>query len=71
MCVKVISGSKQEWDNIWSFCLKNQTLLPYLSPVGHQWGDLTFDWQVRSILQATLEKGQIRGGWEDKKKQNE
>ncbi len=64
----IISGEQQEKNNIWSFHLIQQALPPYLSPVGHQWGDLTFDWQVCSVLQAALEKEQIQGGSEEKKK---
>lgn len=50
-----------------------KALPPYLSPVGHQRGDLTFDWQVCSVLQAALEKKRNQGGSEEKtkKKQSE
>lgn len=56
--VRIVYFKRQS--NIWSYHLIQCALPPYLSPVGHQWGDLTFDWQVCSILQAALEKEQIQ-----------
>lgn len=67
--VQIIPGRLQEQNNIWSLHFIHYSSRPYLSPVGHQWGDLTLDWQVCSVLQAVLERNKFRE--KKKKKQNE
>lgn len=61
-----INASKAELNNyngkhlFLYFFLFEQVPPPYLPAIGHQWGDLTFDWQVCSILQAVRKRGGIR-----------
>lgn len=69
MCKSTILGQQQEKNNIWSFRFISWESALYLPSVGHQWRDLTFDWQVCSILQTVM--GRTNSGRLRRKKQNE